>query len=92
MESLDKLKLRHADDRFAALMKHVAIDPQTGGPVPAEQGQKEWEFKYVPRIRCEDCVGKMYVTGPGQTVERFQVHITNRKHRERVEARLDGSG
>ena len=42
----------------------------------------------VPRIRCLDCPGKLYTPGPGQSVENFEVHLRNRGHRERVDARM----
>ncbi|KAK5956889.1 SWI/SNF chromatin-remodeling complex subunit [Knufia fluminis] len=91
-EGLEKLRSQYQDDRFQATMKHTAIDPATGGPVPADEKNKHFEHKYVPRIRCLDCPGKLYVTGPGMTAERFEAHLKNRKHRESVEARLDQDG
>lgn len=73
-------------------MKHTAIDPQTEGPVAAEESNKHFDHKYLPRIRCLDCPGKLYVTGPGMTADRFEAHLKNRKHREAVETRLDREG
>jgi hypothetical protein len=40
---------------FEALMKHTAIDPATGKAV-ANDPTREYIFKYVPRIRCPDCL------------------------------------
>ena len=69
-------------------MKHTAIDPETGAPVTATEKNRHFEHKYLPRIRCLDCPGKLYVTGPGMTAERFEAHLKNRKHREAVDKRL----
>lgn len=94
LEGLDKLRVDKAykEDKFQATMKHTAIDPTTGGPVPAVENNRHFEHKYVPRIRCLDCPGKLYVTGPGPTCERFEAHLKNRKHREAVEDRLNQDG
>ncbi|KAG5438994.1 hypothetical protein PCANB_002324 [Pneumocystis canis] len=42
----------------------------------------------IVRIRCYDCPGKLYIPGPGLTVENFEIHLKNRNHRTRVEERL----
>ena len=36
-----------------------------------------------------DCPGKLYTASPGQVVEDFQVHLRNRMHREKVQARQE---
>ena len=74
-------------------MKHTAIDPATNMPTPATDSNHHLPHKYLPRIRCLDCPGKLYVTGPGMTVENFEQHLRNRRHKEMVEARIaqDGS-
>lgn len=69
-------------------MRHVAIDPTTQQPTPPTEENTHFVHKYLPRIRCQDCPGKLYVTGPGTTTERFEAHLKNRKHREAVEERL----
>lgn len=94
LEGLDKLRSdkTYKEDKFQATMKHTAIDPTTGGPVPADERNRHFDHKYVPRIRCLDCPGKLYVTGPGPTCERFEAHLKNRKHREAVEDRLNQEG
>jgi SWI/SNF-related matrix-associated actin-dependent regulator of chromatin subfamily B member 1 len=73
-------------------MKHTAIDPSTNLPTPPNESNHHFPHKYVPRIRCLDCPGKLYVTGPGMTVESFEAHLKNKKHREMVEARLARDG
>lgn len=40
------------------------------------------------RIRCHDCPMMVYTTGPGSTLSNFEVHLRNRKHREKVKERL----
>lgn len=44
--------------------------------------------KFLPRIRCHDCPGKLYTPGPDGTVENFKLHLNNRGHRMRVDERL----
>ena len=59
---------------------------EPGAPPPS--GVK---LSYMPRIKCNDCPGKLYTAQPGKVVEDFQVHLRNRQHRERVQGRQGGS-
>jgi SWI/SNF-related matrix-associated actin-dependent regulator of chromatin subfamily B protein 1 len=74
------------------MMRYSAVDmrtelptsmPPAGQPIPANV-----KFMYLPRIRCLDCPGKLYTPGPGMTVENFEVHLKNKQHREKVDARV----
>lgn len=78
------------------MMRYSAIDTRTdlptsmpapGAPIPSTV-----KFMYLPRIRCHDCPGKLYTPGPGMTVENFEVHLKNRLHREKVDARAARTG
>ncbi|KAL1742089.1 SNF5-domain-containing protein [Schizophyllum fasciatum] len=42
------------------------------------------------RIKCLDCPGKLYTPGSGETLQNYEVHLKNRQHRQRVNARLSG--
>lgn len=69
-------------------MRYTQVDPATGGPVkPDQPPPPNAIYQYLPRIRCNDCPGKLYTAGPELTVENFEVHLKNRNHKERVEAR-----
>lgn len=48
----------------------------------ATTGTVEW------RIKCLDCPGKLYTPGPGETLQNYEVHLRNRQHRQKVNARL----
>ncbi|GJE86317.1 hypothetical protein PsYK624_023970 [Phanerochaete sordida] len=50
------------------------------GPNPA---QPEW------RIKCTDCPGKLYTPGPDETLTNYEVHLKNRQHRQKVNARVE---
>ena len=39
---------------------------------------------YCPRIKCLDCPGAVYTPGPETGVITFEVHVKNRKRREKV--------
>ncbi|PSK46350.1 hypothetical protein B9Z65_5318 [Elsinoe australis] len=47
-------------------------------------------FAYLPRIRCNDCPGKLYTAQRQGTEEGFEVHLKMKKHRVNVEERLAG--
>ncbi|KAH7907812.1 SNF5-domain-containing protein [Hygrophoropsis aurantiaca] len=51
---------------------------------PSARASAEW------RIKCLDCPGKLYNSGPGDTLSNYEVHLKNRQHRHRVNARLTG--
>jgi SWI/SNF-related matrix-associated actin-dependent regulator of chromatin subfamily B protein 1 len=72
-------------------MRHSAVDVFTETPTAAPAAGQvippNIKFMYLPRIRCHDCPGKLYTPGPGMTVENFEVHLKNRQHREKVDAR-----
>jgi len=55
---------------------------------PAPPGIK---LQYLPRIRCNDCPGKLYTAVPGKVVEDFEVHLRNRNHRNSVQNRQQDS-
>lgn len=41
------------------------------------------------RIRCEDCPGKVYKPGPGESLANFEIHLKNRSHRANVARRTE---
>jgi SWI/SNF-related matrix-associated actin-dependent regulator of chromatin subfamily B protein 1 len=93
---LATLLQQYPTDRFEGMMRYSAVNattevpcaaPPAGQPIP--EGVK---FMYLPRIRCHDCPGKLYTPGPDTTVGNFEVHLKNRQHRERVDARVAASG
>lgn len=73
------------------MMRYSPVDKITETPVPAPpagaQTPDNIKYMWLPRIRCNDCPGKLYTPGPDTTVENFEVHLKNRVHRERVDAR-----
>jgi len=73
-------------------MRPYAVDTHTkqtvktnieGGAAPPA-GIK---LQYLPRIRCNDCPGKLYTASLGKVVEDFEVHLRNRYHRNSVQSR-----
>jgi SWI/SNF-related matrix-associated actin-dependent regulator of chromatin subfamily B protein 1 len=87
--------------RFSAINaltdKSVSIDHTSlpaGSPPPANftnpaTGEKqEVKWMWQPRIRCDDCPGKLYTAVREDTVGKFEPHIKNRKHKAMVDARL----
>ncbi|KAA8896376.1 hypothetical protein FN846DRAFT_783700 [Sphaerosporella brunnea] len=85
-QALSRLRENYINDKFEATMRRQAFDAETGSLMPAavmQQGHpgREIKWKWIPRIRCHDCPGKLYTPGPDQTVESFLVHVKNRGHR-----------
>lgn len=83
-------------------MRYTAIDRDTNEPKKLEaqymavgataRPPDTVRFEWLPRIRCNDCPGKVYTAGPGITVENFVTHLKNRLHKERVEQRRRAGG
>jgi len=72
-------------------MRYSAINTTTDAPCPHPPPgpiPDDIKFMFVPRIRCNDCPGKLYTPGPEMTVANFEVHLKNRQHKDRVEARV----
>ncbi|KXT17845.1 hypothetical protein AC579_5353 [Pseudocercospora musae] len=93
--ALAQLKEAHPDGDFTPLMRSYVINVETGeltkgsfaagDPVP--EGRK---FQWLPRIKCNDCPGKLYTAIPDKVIDHFGVHLKNRNHIAAVEDRLAG--
>jgi len=59
--------------------------PEDGFDVVSREigGTHQW------RLTCIDCTGKLYILGPDESLDNFEVHLKNRAHRERVAARAN---
>ena len=78
-------------------MKYAPVDRATNEMLRAEHVPSNGElpanmkYQWLPRIKCNDCPGKLYQAGPGTTVENFEIHLRNRQHKEKREARENRS-
>ncbi|KIJ33516.1 hypothetical protein M422DRAFT_35431 [Sphaerobolus stellatus SS14] len=72
--ALETMAARYPDDRFDVVLRKNT-DPNA---------PPEW------RVKCLDCPGKVYTPGPAETLVNFDVHLRNRNHRAKVNARLQG--
>ncbi|KAK7187241.1 hypothetical protein DPSP01_013000 [Paraphaeosphaeria sporulosa] len=92
-EALKELKQKNPGDRFEAAMRYTIIDQNTLQSVKPDSFAASGSLppghkaQYVPRIRCLDCPGKLYNSGPEQTVGNFQTHLNNKQHKQNVEKR-----
>lgn len=73
-------------------MRYAIVDTKSGALLPNSAMHQptlppDSKAQWLPRIRCNDCPGKLYTPGPGIGVDNFEVHLKNKQHRERVEAR-----
>ncbi|KAK3940517.1 SNF5-like protein [Diplogelasinospora grovesii] len=92
---LQNLLTQYPNDLFEATMRHSAVNTKTDMLVQLQPGKEippDVQFMFLPRIRCLDCPGKLYTPGPEMTVNNFEVHLKNRHHRERVDARMAKTG
>ncbi|QDS71766.1 hypothetical protein FKW77_009187 [Venturia effusa] len=95
-EAISKLRADYPRDDFEAWMKLQAYDRKSGatvrlddiknGVVPEENVKWSW----VPRIRCNDCPGKQYTAAPENAEANFSLHLKNKTHIQRVDARYKG--
>lgn len=90
--SLSILAQQYPADHFESMMLYTGHDRGTGlfvrwvDCVPPLYASIV--FIHVPRIRCHHCPGRLYIPGPGMTLENFKLHLRNRQHRERVDASI----
>ena len=75
-------------------MRYCAVNLDTDQVVsqPPNPLPKNIAYVFIPRIRCHDCPGKLYTPGPELTLKNFEVHLKNKNHREKVNARVAGEG
>ncbi|KIX03778.1 uncharacterized protein Z518_07331 [Rhinocladiella mackenziei CBS 650.93] len=88
VQDLERLRKSYPNDRFEGIMKHTAIDPKTQKLVPPNETNQSFPHKYIPRIRCHDCPGRIYLPDP----DNFDNHLRNTKHRANVNERLGKKG
>lgn len=83
VEALAALQKQYAQDNFEGMMRQTAYDAVSGTPVAVGAGAPPGgvRYKWMPRIRCHDCPGKLYTPGPEKTVDNFLMHLKNRGHR-----------
>ncbi|KAL8986059.1 MAG: hypothetical protein Q9205_000402 [Flavoplaca limonia] len=88
--ALQRLHQNYPNDAFEGTMRYTAVSLTTDQPVALSKDQSPDDVKYMfyPRIKCKDCPGKLYTPGPEMGVNNFEVHLKNRLHREKVEARV----
>ncbi|KAK4497901.1 hypothetical protein PRZ48_010556 [Zasmidium cellare] len=91
--AIANLQSRHPSDNFVPLMKPYCISLETGEITkgnlsPGDPAPPGLKMQYLPRIRCNDCPGKLYTAQLGKVEEEFEVHLRNKKHRAAVEERV----
>ncbi|KAF2211358.1 hypothetical protein CERZMDRAFT_60071 [Cercospora zeae-maydis SCOH1-5] len=96
-EAIETLRAEHPDDNFMPFMRAYMIDVETGSitkgkqpPTAGGSAPAGVKYQYLPRIRCNDCPGKLYTAVPDKVIQDFSVHLRNRVHREMVLARKEG--
>ncbi|KAF2268450.1 SNF5-domain-containing protein [Lojkania enalia] len=95
--ALANLHERYPNDLFEATMRYSIVDQNTQQTIKVDQFNQNtslpagYKAQYLPRIRCNDCPGKLYTAGPERTVENFEVHLKNRQHKASVERRTGKS-
>ncbi|KKA28261.1 hypothetical protein TD95_001850, partial [Thielaviopsis punctulata] len=86
---LADLQKSYPHDSFEALMRYSAVNPDTEQQIlPGQAAPENAVYMFLPRVRCKDCPGKLYTPGPSQTASNFEVHLKNRLHRDKVDARV----
>jgi SWI/SNF-related matrix-associated actin-dependent regulator of chromatin subfamily B member 1 len=67
-------------------MKFCLIDPETREPVkPEKTNSVEPVLGYLPRVKCNDCLKRVYAAGPGHTADKFEKHLKFRDHKDVME-------
>ncbi|KAK7425392.1 SWI/SNF chromatin-remodeling complex subunit [Neonectria magnoliae] len=75
-------------DKFEAIMKYSYLDPVTELPIQGQPLPEGVKYAWLPRIRCLDCITKLYTPGPDMTAQKFEPHLKYSSHRDKVRQRL----
>lgn len=89
-KALKDLQALYPYDSFEALMRYCPVNPATGQPIAPQPNQPlppDTPYAFLPRVKCRDCPGKLYSPGADMTVSNFEIHLKNKMHREKVNAR-----
>ena len=71
-------------------MRYTPVSKESGEPFNTRQGTSippNAKWYYYPRIRCNDCAGRLYAPDATLGANNFEVHLKNPLHREKVEQR-----
>lgn len=92
VNSLKQLEKEYPNgDRFEATMKYTYLDPVTEVVINGQNPMPEGALTvWLPRIRCLDCLSKLYTPGPEFSAGKFEAHLKFSGHRDKVKARLAG--
>jgi SWI/SNF-related matrix-associated actin-dependent regulator of chromatin subfamily B protein 1 len=89
---LDTVLLHYPNNRAVIVMQHSAVNKETGlvtQSIPTDQLLPDHiKFMYLPQIICLDCPDKLYATGPGTTIDNFEIHLENGLHTEDAGVRM----
>jgi SWI/SNF-related matrix-associated actin-dependent regulator of chromatin subfamily B protein 1 len=90
--ALSALQKKYPNDTFEGWMKVFAIRKDNNEVIRPDNptDQDNIKYQWLPRIKCLDCPGKVYTAVPDNPAENFEVHLRNRAHRDKVEARKAG--
>lgn len=89
---MQTMRQTYPDFDYEPLMRPYAIDLANGKAVkppldPGAGAPLGYRLAWLPRIRCNDCPGKLYTAVPGKVIEDFDVHLRNRAHLAAVQRR-----
>jgi len=89
-EALQALQVNYPNDLFEGCMKNAAVRRDTNEILRQDNATEPENIKHqwLPRIKCIDCPGKLYTAGPDNPAGNFEVHLRNRAHMGKVEARI----
>ena len=89
IQALKELEKQYPNDRFEATMKYSYLDPVTELPVQTSPLPEGVKHAWLPRIRCLDCLSKLYTPGPDMTAQKFEAHLKFSSHKEKVRQRIE---
>ena len=92
LKALEELQKEYPDDAFEAIMRLTAVSDETGEPISLKGGSAQppnvsWYF--YPRVRCNDCPGRLYTPDDNLGSSNFEVHLKNKGHKLKVNERLE---
>lgn len=73
-------------------MKYSYLDPVSELPVQTAPLPEGVKHAWLPRIRCLDCLSKLYTPGPDMTAQKFETHLRYSAHQSKVKQRMEAEG
>ena len=90
LAAMEGLQEKYPTDKFEAVLRKVSTVNSPEWRIKCLDCPGKVSFQEVLPRHYAHAISQLYTPGGGETLQNYEVHLKNRHHRQRVNARLDG--